>query len=221
LCWLCGLLVCASLLGEVVWLEVRLRLRLGLGIALFFPPPLLLLLLVLLLLFWLISYNIGMTDFEEKAGTVDYHAKDYTWTQTIEEVVVLIPVPIATRGRDLEVLIKGDRLLVKNRDRCILDGAPFGPIKPKESIWTLEDRDKETKEVRMVLQKAITHDSWKGLLQGEAIDPHTADLMDKKMMLEKFQRDYPGFDFSGANFTGQVPQDPKNWLQNLEPPSSS
>jgi hypothetical protein len=158
-----------------------------------------------------------MADFDEKSGTVDFHAKDYTWTQTIEEVSVSVPVPITTRGRDLEVVIKNNLLLVKfkNAAKPILDGEPYGTVKAKESIWTLEDRDKDTKEVRILLQKSISHESWKGLLKGEAIDAFTADQMDRKMMLEKFQKDYPGFDFSGANFTGQVPNDPKNWLQDV------
>lgn len=159
-----------------------------------------------------------MGDFDEKSGTVDYKTKDYSWTQTIEEVVVLVPVPITTRGRDLEVTIKNNGLRVKfkNAQNAIIDGEPYGPVKAKESIWTLEDRDKETKEVRIVLQKAISHDSWKGLLKGESIDPLTANQMDQKMMLERFQNDYPGFDFSGATFSGQIPSDPKNWLRDLD-----
>lgn len=158
-----------------------------------------------------------MTDFDEKSGTVNYHTKDYSWTQTIEEVVVLVPVPIATRGRDLEVVIRNNLLRVKfkQQPKAIIDGEPYGTVKAEESIWTLEDRDKETKEVRIVLQKAISHDSWKGLLKGEAIDPLTANQMDQKMMLERFQKDYPGFDFSGATFSGQIPSDPKNWLKDL------
>lgn len=158
-----------------------------------------------------------MADFDEKAGTVDFKGKDYTWTQTIEEVAVSVPVPIATRGRDLEVVIKNNLLRVKfkNDPKAIIDGEPYGTVKAKESIWTLEDRDKETKEVRILLQKAISHESWKGLLKGDAIDSFTADQMDRKMMLEKFQKDYPGFDFSGADFTGQVPTDPKNWMKDL------
>ena len=35
--------------------------------------------------------------------------------------------------------------------------------------------------------------------------------MKKAMILERFQQENPGFDFSGADFNGQVP-DPKTFM---------
>ena len=32
------------------------------------------------------------------------------------------------------------------------------------------------------------------------------ESLKKKLMLERFQEENPGFDFSGADFNGQVPQ---------------
>ena len=45
------------------------------------------------------------------------------------------------------------------------------------------------------------------------MDPLALEQMRKKMMLEKFQRDHPGFDFTGAQFDGAVPDDPKNFMK--------
>ena len=42
-------------------------------------------------------------------------------------------------------------------------------------------------------------------------DPHTASEVQKSLMLERFQAENPGFDFSGATFNGQVP-DPKSFM---------
>jgi len=37
----------------------------------------------------------------------------------------------------------------------------------------------------------------------------------KRLMLERFQLENPGFDFSGAEFTGTVP-DPRTFMRNLD-----
>lgn len=63
------------------------------------------------------------------------------------------------------------------------------------------------------LEKAKKHESWASVIKGQdEVDPATKESMDKKMLLEKFQRDYPGFDFSGAELTGQMPADPATYL---------
>jgi hypothetical protein len=152
-----------------------------------------------------------MSHFDEKAGTIDCKTDKYTWTQTIDEVQVTVPVPAGTKGRDVEVVIKPNYLKVKlkSQPKSIIDGELCSSVKKGDCLWTLEDN----KEVRILLAKATAHDSWSGLIKGEEVDPFTAEEMKKKMMLEKFQRENPGFDFSGATFSGQVPEDPKNFMK--------
>lgn len=71
----------------------------------------------------------------------------------------------------------------------------------------------EKKLVIIQLQKAKAHESWVSIIKGQdEVDAMTKESMDKKMLLEKFQRDYPGFDFSGAELTGQLPADPATYL---------
>lgn len=43
------------------------------------------------------------------------------------------------------------------------------------------------------------------------VDPYTQSEVQKSLMLERFQEENPGFDFSGASFNGQVP-DPKTFM---------
>ena len=57
--------------------------------------------------------------------------------------------------------------------------------------------------------KRDTHSSWDSVLEGQfALDPFAKQSVDKKMMLEKFQQKHPGFDFSGAEFSGNLPDNP-------------
>lgn len=75
----------------------------------------------------------------------------------------------------------------------------------------LETEDKKLLVVQ--LEKAKAHDSWVSIIKGkDEVNVLDKEKMDKKMMLEKFQRDYPGFDFSGAEMSGQLPSDPANYL---------
>lgn len=54
--------------------------------------------------------------------------------------------------------------------------------------------------------------TWDCLLKGHTInDPFTQSEVQKSLMLERFQAENPGFDFSGASFNGQVP-DPKSFM---------
>ncbi|XP_056372632.1 nudC domain-containing protein 2 isoform X2 [Hyla sarda] len=70
-----------------------------------------------------------------------------------------------------------------------------------ESTWTLEDK----KLIRIVLTKSNRDagNCWPSLLEGEySADPWVQDEMQKKLTLERFQRENPGFDFSGAEISG-------------------
>jgi hypothetical protein len=66
----------------------------------------------------------------------------------------------------------------------------------------------------MVLQKQQKHQSWLSVVKGkDEVDTFTKDQMEKRMMLEKFQAETPGFDFSGAEFSGNLPADPANFMR--------
>jgi len=161
-----------------------------------------------------------MADWTEKAGVIEFTTPDFKWSQTRQEVYVRITVPQGTRGKDIDCQIKANyiKFALKGK-KPIIEGEPFLPVKAKESTWTIEDQ----KEVNILLVKAQEHESWKSVIKGQhEIDPFTKEKMDKKMLLEKFQSEHPGFDFSGAEFTGQLPKDPKNFgrfdLSSNQPP---
>uniref|UniRef100_F7B1E3 NudC domain containing 2 n=1 Tax=Equus caballus TaxID=9796 RepID=F7B1E3_HORSE len=82
-----------------------------------------------------------------------------------------------------------------------LKGKLFDSTIADEGTWTLEDR----KMVRIVLTKTKRDaaNCWTSLLESEyAADPWVQDQMQRKLTLERFQKENPGFDFSGAEISG-------------------
>jgi CS domain len=151
-----------------------------------------------------------MTDDKMKEIWLD--GDGYRWSQTRDDVTLRIALPDGTRGRDLSVQTKHASLSIrlKRDDSALLDGELFGKIRPDDTLWTIEDEC----ALEVVLAKAKHHEVWQSVLAGQGnVDLLTKQELDKQLMLEKFQADHPGFDFSGADFTGQVPDDPVNFAK--------
>lgn len=69
--------------------------------------------------------------------------------------------------------------------------------------------------LHLALSKGSKGVTWPSLLRGQqALDPYAQTEVQKSLMLERFQAENPGFDFSGAEFNGQVP-DPKTFMEGL------
>eukprot|EP00339_Tiarina_fusa_P023624 CAMPEP_0116997890 /NCGR_PEP_ID=MMETSP0472-20121206/1161_1 /TAXON_ID=693140 ORGANISM="Tiarina fusus, Strain LIS" /NCGR_SAMPLE_ID=MMETSP0472 /ASSEMBLY_ACC=CAM_ASM_000603 /LENGTH=171 /DNA_ID=CAMNT_0004696893 /DNA_START=41 /DNA_END=556 /DNA_ORIENTATION=+ len=135
---------------------------------------------------------------------------NYKWAQTVFDVQIVIRYPIGTRGRDIDCKFTPStfRFGLKGR-KPIFDGETDFKIKPQESMWSI---DPETGEVTINMEKAVRHENWKSVIKGEGVvDWATQEEMGKKMLLEKFTAENPGFDFSGAKFNGGLPPDPKNF----------
>ncbi|KAJ1637830.1 nudC domain-containing protein 2, partial [Pavlovales sp. CCMP2436] len=80
-------------------------------------------------------------------------------------------------------------------------------VNSNDSFWTLEDGT-----LHLSLVKGSRGVTWAALLKGHsAFDPLTQQEVAKSLMLERFQAENPGFDFSGASFNGEVP-DPKSFM---------
>lgn len=144
-------------------------------------------------------------DWESKAKLTWVDAGSYQWSQTLTDVKVRIPVVPGTRGRDVVYSLTPTTLSVSLKGRPpLVQGTLAGRVVPGESLWTLEDG-----AIEVVLQKQVKHQSWASVIEGgPAVDPLTKEALDKKMMLEKFQGEHPGFDFSGADFNGALPENP-------------
>ncbi|KAM9833403.1 nudC domain-containing protein 2 isoform 2-T2 [Syngnathus typhle] len=81
------------------------------------------------------------------------------------------------------------------------EGRFFGATVSDEATWTLEDKCL----IRIILMKTNREagNCWSSLLEGEySANAWVQDQMQRKLTLERFQRENPGFDFSGAEISG-------------------
>ena len=66
----------------------------------------------------------------------------YNWTQTLEEIDLRVPLPMALKGKDLIVEIKRKHLKVaiKGKPESIIDGELLHEVKAEECLWNIEDK---------------------------------------------------------------------------------
>jgi hypothetical protein len=88
----------------------------------------------------------------------------YSWTQTLQELNVNVPVPHGTKSRSLTCEIKKNHLTVGLKGQPpIIDGELYKSIKPDECYWNIEDQSM----VSILLTKHDQMDWWKCLVKGD------------------------------------------------------
>ncbi|KAL6225463.1 hypothetical protein ACLB2K_004313 [Fragaria x ananassa] len=125
----------------------------------------------------------------------------YSWTQSLQEVNIVIPVPAGTKSRDVvyEAKAKHLRFGLKGQTTPIIDGDLFQSIKPDECLWSIEDQS----AVSILLTKQNQTDWWKALVKGDPeidtqkVEPEPSKLSDldsetrrtvEKMMFDQRQK---------------------------------
>ena len=64
----------------------------------------------------------------------------YSWTQTLQEVTVNVPVPSGTRSRFVVCEIKKNHLKVGLKGQPhVIDRELFQAVKPDDCYWSIED----------------------------------------------------------------------------------
>jgi hypothetical protein len=159
-----------------------------------------------------------------------YHGKQlvYEWEQNLEEVLVYIKAPECILPKYREQVKKNlqpgqqmpklDIKITPTHLSVGLIGLPpylsedfTSKVKASESLWSLEDD-----EIIITLEKALKAETWLGVFKGhEQINPFQKEEMQKKMLLERFQEEHGGFDFSDAEINGNVP-DPKTFMGGIK-----
>lgn len=148
----------------------------------------------------------------------------YEWEQTLEEVHIYIKPPkfLLPKYKDevkknlkpgeeppkLEVVIKHDHLKIGIKGtNPFIDEDLAKNCTSDESYWMIEDE-----ELHIQLQKMYKGEVWPAVFKGhEAMDALTQQEVQKKLLLERFQQENPGFDFSQAEFNGMAP-DPRTFM---------
>lgn len=131
-------------------------------------------------------------------GTVE---GKYTWTQTLAEMNVCIPLPQNTKGRDLTVILKKNHLKagLKNSPEPIVDAPLTNSIICDDSFWTVEDGNR----LVISLQKLNQMEWWDSVCKGDPkidvtkVQPENSRLDDldgetrqtvEKMMFDQRQK---------------------------------
>ena len=134
--------------------------------------------------------------FKHKGQTV------YEWDQTLEEVNVWIRPPpgVASQHLDIEIKHTSVRVGIKGSPPFINE-VLGGEVVVKESFWSMQDG-----EITINFQKMRKGETWAAAMKGHGqLDPLAKQEDQKRLMLERFGEENPGFDFSSAEFNGQIP----------------
>ena len=137
----------------------------------------------------------------------------YQWEQTLDDVTIYVTAPPhVTSGKQVAVQIMPHhlRLGLVGGTQWFLDEPTFGVVDVSESTWSLEDGN----IITIYLTKAHRGELWDAALRGNKavqLDPMAKEDEKKKLMLERFQEENPGFDFRDAQFNGGVP-DPRSFM---------
>ncbi|QCD99730.1 protein BOBBER 1-like [Vigna unguiculata] len=124
----------------------------------------------------------------------------YSWTQTLQEVNVSVPVPNGTKSRFVICDIKKNHLKVGLKGQPpIIDGELYESIKPDDCYWSIEDQN----TISILLTKHNQMEWWKCVVKGDPeidtqkVEPENSKLGDldpetrqtvEKMMFDQRQK---------------------------------
>lgn len=83
----------------------------------------------------------------------------YTWTQTLEEVHVYIPVAATLKGKDCKIELHTSTILIKMNGEVYFQGDLCNKINSEDSLWTIETTE-GMKHVHLTLEKWKTEWTW-------------------------------------------------------------
>ncbi|TYZ61096.1 hypothetical protein PybrP1_004557 [[Pythium] brassicae (nom. inval.)] len=133
----------------------------------------------------------------------------YEWEQSLEELNVFIRPPPGVTAAMIQCVITAGHVVLGlrgSRDR-FLDHDLSSSVVVAESYWMLDQG-----ELTINLQKMKKGLMWPSVFVGHGeLDPLAQEATKQQMMLERFQEENPGFDFSGAEFNGAAP-DPRTFM---------
>jgi hypothetical protein len=148
----------------------------------------------------------------------------YEWEQDLNEVILYFKPPEWALPKNLRemrknlqpgqvlpelfVEIERDRIKVGVRPNPpFMDEELWGLVVKKDSLWMIEDD-----ELIVNLQKMRKGETWASACKRHGgLDAFSQTEVQKRIMLERFQEEHPGFDFSQAEFNGSVP-DPRSFM---------
>jgi len=129
--------------------------------------------------------------------------KIYEWEQSFDEVHVFFNLPEGLKKQDLEISIRPKMFSVGIKGNPpYLAQPPWAPIEEAASLWWLEF----PAQLHVQFQKVREGETWEAAFEGHGnLNLLETEEAKKQILLERFQMENPSFDFSGAEFSGSVP----------------
>ncbi|KAK2079274.1 hypothetical protein QBZ16_002965 [Prototheca wickerhamii] len=131
----------------------------------------------------------------DRIAPTDNHAYIHNGQKVYDEVTILIDLPPGVRAKDLSIAIREAHVTVG------IKGLP-PYLDVKDGILSLH------------LAKAHRGQTWLAAIAGHDLEASQQAEDQRRLMLERFQAEHPGFDFSQAEFNGEVP-DPASFLKDI------
>jgi len=118
----------------------------------------------------------------DNGGTCD----NYRWTQTLQDLQVVVPVPKGTKAKfiDVQILKKKLKVGVKG-SAALIDGELHQSIKIEDSTWSVEDNaTDDNRLITVTLTKVNQMEWWKSVVVGDPeintqkVEPENSKLSD-------------------------------------------
>eukprot|EP00371_Babesia_bovis_P000254 XP_001608901.1 nuclear movement domain containing protein [Babesia bovis T2Bo] len=134
----------------------------------------------------------------------------YSWEQNFDGVVVYVDVPQGLKKADIKVKFEPKHLTIKLGTDINIAGELCQVTDTEESTWIVDDG-----KLEVHLTKALKGEVWNCILLGDLeLSAINKENDKKRILLERLQNENPGFDFSDAQFNGQVPE-PRTFMKDL------
>ncbi|GBE61335.1 CS domain-containing protein, putative [Babesia ovata] len=152
--------------------------------------------------------SIGVSHgFRPKRGN---ERNEYRWEQNFDGVVVYVDLPAGLQKADVSVKFSPKELSIRLGKHVELKGKLCQNVDTTESTWLIGDG-----RLEVHLTKAIKGEVWTYIFEGDVpLNELNKEGDKKRMLLERFQNEHPGFDFSGAEINGMVPE-PRTFMKDI------
>lgn len=93
---------------------------------------------------------------------------DYRWTQTSDEIELVIPAATELARRDIKCSFRPNKIHFSIGERVVLDGPPFDAVEPEDCTWQIERSVEETSVVVTLRKKKSTTSTrhWRYVIAG-------------------------------------------------------